>query len=180
MRFNVYPARVVSAPLNDLSAEGTLVSPVRVVPVCELHLRPSLRRGGNAPRSGECPSGDIPAHWPSRPLSATSALRPRLDHQDDRQGDEDANDDPNRAAKDGTGSEPDQGGDEVFPVTRHPFTSSGLRGTFLNAGPPEEGRLRRCCVRRLACFRPQRVQNDHRAQDHRQCEEAQRHGTRNS
>jgi hypothetical protein len=75
--------------------------------------------------------------WPSRPLSATSALRPALDHQDDRQGYEDANDDPNRAAKDGTGSEADQGGDEVSPVTRHPFTSSGLRGTFLNAGPSD-------------------------------------------
>jgi hypothetical protein len=70
-----------------------------------------------------------------RPLSAASALRPGLDHQDDRQADEAANDDPNRAGKDGPGSEADQGGDEVSPITRHLPTSSGLRGTSLNAGP---------------------------------------------
>src|SRR6476620_12284607 len=70
-------------------------------------------------------SGDIPERWPRRGLSATRALRPVLDHQDDRQGDEDADDDPNRAAKDGTGTEADQGGDEVSPVRRHPLNIIG-------------------------------------------------------
>jgi hypothetical protein len=65
-------------------------------------------------------SGDIPAHWPSRPLWATSALCPGLDRQDDRQGQEDANDDANRAAKNGTGSKADQTSDEVSLVAGHP------------------------------------------------------------
>ncbi len=107
---------------------------------------------GLAERIGPTPktrSGVIRERWRRRALSATSALRPVLDHQDDRQGDEDANDDPNRAAKGGTGTEADQGGDEVSPVTRHPLHVIGSsrdipehwpQPSVSASGPPTDGR----------------------------------------
>src|SRR6478735_5340639 len=79
---------------------------------------------------------------PGEALSATRTPRSGLDDQDDRQADADADDEPGRAARDGAGTESAQGGNEISPVTRHPFSSSGLRGTFLNAGPALGGSFR--------------------------------------